>query len=207
MAFFDEIGDFLFGEEGGVEQISALTPEQQQVMSSLLGVIQERLERPVSFAAEEALERFLGGVSPEESERRFREQQLPRLQRIFAEEVDPRVSEAFVQSGLRGSPRARARSAAAQQFGEFTSGQLAEEIRRGQELGLRALGAAPAITGLPIQAGLEFTRTPALAAFFDPGSSGILGSLFGGFGEVAGSAFGESLFRPPAAVPSISATI
>lgn len=159
---------FLFGRKEKMEQVPTMTPEQQQLLSQILGGVGAPLG-----AGMERLSEILGGA-PEA----FEAFQAPAM-RQFREEIVPGIAERF--TGMDGG--AQRSSAFAQTLGR--AGESLAERLSAQRAGLQqqALSQLLGLTGMGMGARPYETA-------MRPGTTGFLGGLTPGIGMGLGQLLG-----------------
>ena len=165
------ISDFLFGKKGKLEQFPTMTPEQQQLLSQLLG----GLGGPLGMGLQNIAQLLSGDP---EALQAF---QAPAI-RQFEEQIVPGLAERFTGAGAGAQ-----RSSAFQQALGGAGAGLAERLSA-QRAGLQqgALGQLGGFLGAGLGAqpfGYQFT----------PGRGGFLGGLAGGAGGGLGMGLGSLL--------------
>lgn len=165
MAF--DLKEFFFGKRGGIERIPTMIPEQQQLLSQLLG----GLGGPGGAlgAGLGGLQQLLSGAPGA-----FEQFEAP-FQRQFQEQTIPGIAERFTGMGAGGQ-----RSAAfGQQLGQAGAG-LSESLAalRGG-LQQQALGQLPGLLGMGMGA-RPFEQV------YRPGTQGLLGGMAPGIGQAGG---------------------
>jgi len=164
------LSDFLFGKKEQVQQVPTMGPEQQQLLSQLLG----GLGGPLSGGLQ-GLQQLLSGDT-EAFEK-------PLMSQFFQQTV-PSIAERFtgLGAGAQGS------SAFTQQLGQAGAG-LSEQLGalRGG-LQQQGLGQLQGLLGQGLGARPSET-------VFRPGGQGFLGALAPGFGQAAGQAGGFGLLK------------
>ena len=165
------ISDILFGKKEKFEQVPTMTPEQQQLLSQLLG----GLGGPLGMGLQNLMQLLSG--APEALEA-F---QAPAM-RQFEEQIVPGIAERF--TGVGGQ-----RSSAFQQALGGAGAGLAERLSA-QRAGLQQ-GAMGQLGGL-LGAGLG---AQPFGYRFTPGQAGFLGGMGGGLGGGLGMGLGSLMGR------------
>lgn len=165
------ISKFLFGQEGKMEQLPTMTPQQQQLLSQLLGGI----SGPLGMGFERLSELLSG--RPEA----FEAFQAPAM-RQFEEQIVPGIAERFTGMG-GGAQRSSAFQQALGQAGAGLSERLAAQ-RAGLQQG--AMGQLSQLLGMGMGAkpfGYQYT----------PSTGGFLGGLAPGVGMGIGGGLSRLL--------------
>jgi hypothetical protein len=199
------IGGLLGGaEQPGIEQVSTLTDQQQQVLSQLLTGIQggefSQFGQSEQFGEGlGALSGLLGGFDPQRTTEAFQQQVADPARQQFQEEVLPSIQERLIGAGAgRGTTAQRQFAQAGQRLEQGLSGQLAGQLQQGEQLGaqqqLQALGIAPGFVSSPQQQQLQAIATALGISSFEnvqqqPKQS-ALGPLLGALGTIGGAAIG-----------------
>lgn len=145
-------GDFLFGKSSKLQQIPRFSPEQQQVLNSILQQALAGLQAPTQSPT--------AGFEPiaQQARTQFAQQTIPSLAERFTA-FDGQRSSAFQQAlGQAGSGLEQALAAQKAQYG-----------LQQQDLGIRQQGLLQNLLGLGL--------TPQFENVYRPGSGGFLGNL------------------------------
>jgi hypothetical protein len=151
----------LGGKKGKFEQVSRLTPEQQNLFSSLLGNVQG----PTTSGLE-MLQQLLSG-----DESAFAKFEAP-YKRQFQQEVVPGIMERLAGAGTHGAQSSSALNQSLAQAGRELTEQLAS-LRGG--LQQNALGQLQGLLGQSMQ--------PTFESVYQQPQQGFLGGLLGGAGQ------------------------
>lgn len=160
--------DWLFGSSGGMEQVSSLTPQQQELMNQLVGGL-----GPAQMQGLQYLNSILSG-DPEA----FSAFEAP-MKRQFEQETIPMIAERFAGMGSHGAQGSSAQDLAFGQAGRELSENLAA-MREG--LKQQSLGQLQGLLGMGMRPTFE-------NVYMQP-TGGALGGLLTGAGGGAGMAVG-----------------
>ena len=156
--------DFLFGREPKMRQLPAISPEQQELLSDLIGQIRGPLTEGIS-----GLQQILAG-EPEA----FEAFEKPAM-RQFEEQIVPGIAERFTGMGT-GAQRSSAFAQALGKAGESLSERLAAQRGAMQQ---QAMGQLSQLLGLGL-------RQPTFGYQMQPGTPGFLGALAPALGTGVG---------------------
>lgn len=196
------LSDFLFGRgEGRMEQVPTMTPQQQQLLSQMLGGLRGR-GGPLQLGIQN-LAQLLSGA-PEALEA----YQRPELRR-FEEETIPGIAERFTQLGAqRTGAFPQALGAAGASLGEMLAAQRAQlqQAGMGQLGGLlgAGLGARPFETIYrPPEPGFLQALAPGLGTALGYGLPGAFGAAGAGLSGLLGRLFGGGQQTSPGIEPPV----
>ena len=168
----------LFGTPGRIEALPTLTPEQQQLLGSLIGGLGGPMQTGLSN-----LQRLLMGEAEA-----F---EAPAM-RQFREQIIPGIAERFTGGfpGIPGAASAQRSSAFQQALGQ-AGASLAERLAM-QRAGLqeRGLSQLQSLLGLGMAPAFQYQAIPGVPG----GLSQLLGGLGGGLGMGAGGWLSSRLF-------------
>ena len=158
-ALFDKFGSYLTSSvgEGATPWTGAFGVDPSKYEEMGLGQLGKYVGGEPSELQKFGVGQFteaLKGLSPEYMEDIYRTSYLPRQERLFKEETIPAIRESFIGPGTFYSGggayggRTGAEAKAAETFGEFTAGQLADLIFKGQEYGRESLDMLPGMVSM-----------------------------------------------------------
>lgn len=160
--------EVLFGQSGGTEQLSRLSPEQQQLQQQLLGGLGGAQQSGLGL-----LQALLSG-----DESAFQAFEAP-MKRQFEQETIPMIAERFAGMGTGGSQSSSAQNLALGQAGRELTENLAQ-LRGG--LQQQALGQLGNMLGMGL--------SPTMENIYKQPTAGLAGGLATGAGSGLGMAFG-----------------
>ena len=161
-------GSFFGGSQGGFDQVSRLTPQQQEMFSQMFPGLMQAQGSGLDW-----INQILSG-DPEA----FANFEAP-FKRQFEQETVPGIAERFAGLGSHGAQSSSAMNQTMAQAGRELSENLA--ALRGN-LQQNALGQIQGLTGQAMQ--------PTFESVYKQPTTGFLGGLAGGAGQGAGSLFG-----------------
>jgi len=156
--------ELLFGRSGEIKPLPTISPEQQALMSQLMGGLRSPLKAGLGSLSD-ILSGNVGAY------------QRPAM-RQFREQIVPGIAERF--SGMGAG--AQSSSAFPQALGQAGAG-LAEQLAM-QKAGLQqqGLGQLQSLLGMTMQPQFQYQQIP--------GTQGALSSIFGGLGSAIGTGLG-----------------
>jgi hypothetical protein len=209
------IGGLFKGQDDEVKQLDTMTPDQKQLLSSLISQINaggyDMQNNPLFQQSAAALQPALAGFDPTRTTEAFQKQVADPALQQFEQQIAPQIQERFISAGAgRGSGAQRQLAQAGSQLQQGLSGQLAGALQQGEQQGiLNQLNASG--QGLNLTSTAQNSQLQALMAALgqkpfenlykqgtpSPFASLIgpaIGAFAGGAGSAAGTSFGNKLF-------------
>lgn len=197
------------------EQLSTMTKEQQDLLSSLIGNINkggyDLSQNPLFQQGTAALQPALQGFDPTRTTEAFQQQVANPAWQQFQEQIAPGIQERFISAGAgRGSGSQRQLAQAGSNLQQGLAGQLSGVLQQGEQQGIlnqlaaagQGFGAASTAQQGQLQALMaalgqkpfENMYTPAGPSPFASLIAPAIGAFAGGAGGAAGSSFGKKFF-------------
>jgi hypothetical protein len=204
------------GKKASIQQVSTITPEQQQLLQSLIGKIQgggyDMQQNPLYQQSTTALQPAMQGFDLTRTTEAFQKQVADPALQQFQQNILPMIQERYISQGAGDSSSVRRQmTQAGVDLQKNLSGQLAGALQQGEQLGIQNQLAAAnqgynataqsqqgqlqaLMAALGIQP-FENVQNPGKASPWGALLGGAAGSFAGGAGMMAGANMGNKFFN------------